>query len=186
MLRAFKYRLYPTKQQQRLLEQQLEECRWLYNHLLAERRDAWEQRQESLRYYDQAMTLPILKATRPSLAQVNAQALQNVAVRIDLAFKAFFRRMKAGETPGYPRFRAWTVCEPDLSPGAERLQDGSGREAPAFAWRGIGQDHPASPDGGHDQDRHHQSEKYGQVVCLFLLRMRRADAVASDRAPGGH
>jgi putative transposase len=105
MLRAFKYRLYPTKQQQRLLEQQLEECRWLYTHLLAERRDAWEQRQESLRYYDQAMTLPILKATRPSLAQVNAQALQNVAVRIDLAFKAFFRRMKAGETPGYPRFR---------------------------------------------------------------------------------
>jgi putative transposase len=105
MLRAFKYRLYPTNRQQRLLEQQLEECRWLYNYLLAERRDAWEQRQESLRYYDQAMTLPILKATRPSLAQVNAQALQNVAVRIDLAFKAFFRRMKAGETPGYPRFR---------------------------------------------------------------------------------
>jgi putative transposase len=105
MLRAFKYRLYPNKQQQRLLEQQLEECRWLYNYLLAERRDAWEQRQESLRYYDQAITLPRLKATHPSLAQVNAQALQNVAVRIDLAFKAFFRRVKAGETPGYPRFR---------------------------------------------------------------------------------
>jgi len=97
--------LYPTKQQQRLLEQQLEECRWLYNHLLAERRDAWEQHQDSLRYYDQAMELPTLKETRPQLAQVNAQALQNVAVRVDLAFKAFFRRVKAGEVPGYPRFR---------------------------------------------------------------------------------
>jgi putative transposase len=105
MLRAFNYRLYPTRAQQRLLDQQLEECRWLYNHLLAERRDAWEQRQESLHYYDQAMSLPILKAERPQLAQVNAQVLQNVAVRIDLAFKAFFRRCKAGETPGYPRFR---------------------------------------------------------------------------------
>jgi len=105
MLKTFKYRLYPNKQQARLLEQQLEECRWLYNELLAARRDAWEQRQESLRYYDQAMTLPLLKAIHPSLAQVNAQALQNVAVRIDLAFKAFFRRVKAGETPGYPRFR---------------------------------------------------------------------------------
>jgi putative transposase len=62
MRRTFKYRLYPTKQQQRLLEQQLEECRWLYNHLLAERRDAWEQRQESLRLYDQQATLPALKA----------------------------------------------------------------------------------------------------------------------------
>src|SRR5579885_2770350 len=105
MLRAFKYRLFPNKQQQRLLERQLDECRWLYNHLLAARRDAWEQRQETLRYYDQATRLPALKAERPALAEVNAQALQNVAVRIDLAFKAFFRRVKAGEKPGYPRFK---------------------------------------------------------------------------------
>jgi len=105
MLKTFKYRLYPNKQQQRLLEQLLEECRWLYNHLLAERRDVWEHRQESLRYYDQAMSLPALKAERPTLAGVQSQVLQNVAVRIDLAFKAFFRRVKAGENPGYPRFR---------------------------------------------------------------------------------
>jgi len=105
VLKTFKYRLHPTKQQQRLLNQQLEECRWLYNHLLAERRDAWEQRQESLRYYDQAMSLPVLKAERPALAGVHLQVVQNVAVRIDLAFKAFFRRVRTGETPGYPRFR---------------------------------------------------------------------------------
>jgi putative transposase len=105
VLKTFKYRLYPTKQQQRLLSQQLEECRWLYNHLLAERRDVWEQRQESLRYYDQAVSLPALKAEHPTLAGVHSQVLQNVAVRIDLAFKAFFRRVKSGETPGYPRFR---------------------------------------------------------------------------------
>ncbi len=49
MRKTFKYRLYPNKEQQRLLGQQLEECRWLYNHLLAVRRDAWEQRQESVR-----------------------------------------------------------------------------------------------------------------------------------------
>jgi putative transposase len=101
----FKYRLYPNKQQQRLLEQQLEECRWLYNHLLAARRDAWEQRQESLRLYDQQATLPALKVERPALAGVHSQVLQNVAVRIDLAFQAFYRRCKAGEDPGYPRFR---------------------------------------------------------------------------------
>src|SRR5215467_8386044 len=105
MRKTFTYRLYPTKQQQRLLDQQLEECRWLYNHLLAERRDAWEQRQESLRLYDQQATLPALNATRPALAGVHAQVLQNVVVRLDLAFQAFFRRVKAGETPGNPRFR---------------------------------------------------------------------------------
>jgi putative transposase len=49
MRKVFKFRLYPNKQQQRLLNQQLEECRWLNNELLTARRDAWEQRQESLR-----------------------------------------------------------------------------------------------------------------------------------------
>src|SRR5258707_323600 len=106
MRKTFKYRLYPNKQQQRLLEQQLEACRWLYNHLLAARRDAWEQSQQSLRLYEQQATLPALKIERPALAQVQSQVLQNVAVRIDLAFQAFFRRVKTGEqAPGYPRFR---------------------------------------------------------------------------------
>ncbi|HEX6123554.1 MAG TPA: RNA-guided endonuclease TnpB family protein [Ktedonobacterales bacterium] len=105
MRKTFKYRLYPNKQQTRLLIQQLEECRWLYNHLLAERKTTWEQRQESLSYYEQAKGLPALKAERPALAQVQSQVLQNVAVRLGLAFQAFFRRLRAGEAPGYPRFR---------------------------------------------------------------------------------
>jgi putative transposase len=105
MRKTFKYRLYPNKRQQRLLDQQLEECRWLYNESLAARRDAWEQRQESLRLYDQQATLPALKAARPTLGSVQSQVLQHVAVRIARAFQAFFRRVRTGETPGYPRFR---------------------------------------------------------------------------------
>src|SRR6476661_1007840 len=105
MRKTFKHRLYPNKRQQRLLDAQLEECRWLYNELLAARKSAWEGRQESVRLYDQQATLPALKATRPTLAAVQSQVLQNVAVRIDLAFQAFFRRVRAGEAPGYPRFR---------------------------------------------------------------------------------
>jgi putative transposase len=98
----FTYRLYPNKQQNRLLEQQLEECRWLYNYLLAERRDAWEQRQKSVRLYDQHAMLPALKAERSQLAGVQSQVLQNVAVRIELAFQAFFRRVKAGRRQAIP------------------------------------------------------------------------------------
>ena len=105
MLKAMKYRLNPTKTQAQQLASQLEECRWLYNHFLASRRDAWDERQESLSYHAQAITLPRLKQDRRSLHRVHSQVLQNVAVRIDLAFKAFFRRCKAGEAPGYPRFR---------------------------------------------------------------------------------
>jgi putative transposase len=106
MRKAFTYRLSPTKEQQRLLDQQLEECRWLYTHLLAERRAAWEQRQASVRLYDQHATLPALKAERARLAGGQSQVLQTVAVRIDRALHAFFRRVRAGEQePGYPRFR---------------------------------------------------------------------------------
>jgi putative transposase len=101
--------LNSNKQQQRLLGQQLEERRWLYNDLLADRRDAWEHRRESLRLYEQQAMLPALKAQRPALAGVQSQVLQNVAVRIDLAFQAFFRRVRAGETPSYARFRG-TGC----------------------------------------------------------------------------
>ncbi len=53
MRKAFQYRLYPTKRQQRLLSEQLEELRWLWNMLLAERKQAWEDRREIISYYDQ-------------------------------------------------------------------------------------------------------------------------------------
>ncbi len=63
MLKTFKYRLSPTKRQERLLTEQLEEVRWLWNTLLAERKSAWEERQEAVLYYDQRNALPTLKTT---------------------------------------------------------------------------------------------------------------------------
>ncbi len=105
MRKTYKYRLYPTPGQTRLLERVLEECRWLYNETLAYRKRAWEERRESVSLYATQRLLPEWKQARPSLKQVHSQVLQNVQVRVDLAFKAFFRRVKAGETPGYPRFR---------------------------------------------------------------------------------
>ncbi|HEY7340476.1 MAG TPA: transposase [Ktedonobacterales bacterium] len=105
-MKTFQYRLYPTKEQQRLLTQQLEECRWLWNTLLAERKQAWEEQKQRVDYYDQQNALPDLKANvRPMLREVHSQVLQDVARRLHKAFDAFFRRINAGETPGHPRFR---------------------------------------------------------------------------------
>ncbi len=102
---AYQFRFAPTKGQQRLLEQVLETCRWLYNDTLAYRKAAWEEEQRTADWYETKRRIPILKTERPSLKAVHSQVLQNVTERVDLAFKAFFRRVKAGETPGYPRFR---------------------------------------------------------------------------------
>jgi putative transposase len=97
-VKTFQYRIYPTKKQERALEQTLSECRWLYNHFLEDRKTAWEERQESVGLYDQLGELPALKRERSSLTSVHSQVLQNVGVRIDLAFAAFFRRVRNGES----------------------------------------------------------------------------------------
>lgn len=105
MRKTFKYRIYPTKGQAKIMLNALEQCRWVYNQTLAHRKDAWEQRQESIGLYKSNLLLPIWKQERPELKAVYSQALQDVQERVDLGLKAFFRRVKAGENPGYPRFR---------------------------------------------------------------------------------
>src|SRR5256714_13692430 len=106
MLKMYQYRLYPSKKQVQKLNETLDECRWLYNHLLEMRKTAYERDGISLTCFQQQYTFPVLKQERPSLSRVHSQVLQNVALRIDLAFKAFFRRLREqAEEPGYPRFK---------------------------------------------------------------------------------
>jgi len=103
--KQFKYRIYPTKKQTRLLNQTLEECRWLYNHLLEQRREAYTHESKMISCFEQQRTYAALKEQHPSLNIAHSQVLQNVAIRIDLTFKAFIRRCKHGENPGFPRFK---------------------------------------------------------------------------------
>ncbi len=105
MLTTFKYRLYPSRTQRRLLEQTLETCRRWYNDCLAERKTAWEDRRESVGVYAQLRKVKNLKDTNPYAEKVHSHVLQVVVQDLDKAFQAFFRRVKAGETPGYPRFK---------------------------------------------------------------------------------
>ena len=105
MIRGYQYRLYPSKHQLHLLELTLEECRWLYNETITHRKAAWEKRQTSLSLYETHRLLTAWKHDRPSLKTVFSQVLQNVQARVDLAYQGFFRRLKSGKNPGYPRFR---------------------------------------------------------------------------------
>lgn len=104
-LKAFKYRLYPTKAQTAAMDTTLLLCQRLYNGMLEERRGAYKKAGKSLTAYDQMKSLPEVKAALPEYAGVNAQVLQDVAKRLDKSFKGFFRRLKTGQKAGYPRFR---------------------------------------------------------------------------------
>jgi len=107
MRKTFEYRIYPTKSQLTLLNEILEECRWVYNETLACRKNAWEIEKKSISLFDTNKMLTTWKQERPSLNIVHSQTLQDVQTRVDLAFKHFFRRVKQGEDPGYPRFRGY-------------------------------------------------------------------------------
>jgi putative transposase len=103
--KAFKYRLYPTKQQEQHLLFVLRRCRHLYNSALEERRAFYQMRRKSLGYLAQTAELADLKVAYPVYADIYSQVLQEVLRRLDKAFAAFFRRLKNGEKPGYPRFQ---------------------------------------------------------------------------------
>lgn len=109
MKKAFVYKLRATKAQKAVLSETLETCRRLYNDAVAERKEAWDERQESIGFGRQCAALPAKKAENAFLAAIHSQVAQDVLHRVDRSFEAFFRRCKAGEAPGYPRFkgRGW-------------------------------------------------------------------------------
>jgi putative transposase len=105
MVKSYRYRLFPTKSQVHVLEKQLELCRLAYNDALAYRKDAWEKEHRQVKRFETQNRLPQLKIDHPEFREVHSLTLQNAILRVELAFKAFFRRVKAGENPGYPRFK---------------------------------------------------------------------------------
>lgn len=105
MLKAFKYLLYPTKPQERDLENTIDLCRVLYNSALQERRDAYKKAKKTISSYEQHSHLPEIRAEVPEYKRVHSQVLQDVIKRVDRAFQGFFRRVKAKRKAGYPRFK---------------------------------------------------------------------------------
>ena len=110
--KSYKYKLKPTPEQARMLDRTLMLCRHVYNAAIGERREAWRMRGVSVHYYQQKAELPGIKEAMPEYAEVNSQVLQDVVLRVDRAYQAFFRRAKAGETAGYPRFQGRTATTP--------------------------------------------------------------------------
>ncbi len=106
MLKTFRYRLYPTKAQQTKIDATLESLRWVYNETLAIRKNSYEKDKKSVSLFETNKLLKQWKKDRPELNGVFSQVLQDAQVRVDLAFKAFFRRVRTGEKKvGYPRFK---------------------------------------------------------------------------------
>jgi putative transposase len=103
--KTFKYRLYPNRLQRERLQTTVDLCRELYNAALQERRDGYKVARAKLNYYTQANQLTEIKSIRPDVASLHSQVLQDVLRRVDKSFQNFFRRVKAHQRPGFPRFQ---------------------------------------------------------------------------------
>ncbi len=105
MRKTYEYRVRPTPAQERRLVATLDACRHVYNWAIEDRKALWQYAKCWTSFYDQSGYLKHLKTERPWLTEVYSHPLQDALRRVDRAFAAFFRRVKAGQAPGYPRFR---------------------------------------------------------------------------------
>jgi putative transposase len=107
VIRAYKFLLRPTTRQAVALGEMLRDHCSLYNGALEERRDAWRHASKTtVRYGDQSAQLREIRAFDPGRqGRWSFSSQQATLRRLDKAFQAFFRRVKAGQAPGYPRFK---------------------------------------------------------------------------------
>ncbi|WP_329101705.1 RNA-guided endonuclease InsQ/TnpB family protein [Streptomyces sp. NBC_01439] len=107
MIRAYKFLMRPTAGQQVALGEMLRDHCSLYNGALQERRDAWRHvSKTSVQYGMQSAQLKEIRAFDPECqGRWSFSSQQATLRRLAKAFAAFFRRVKSGDTPGYPRFR---------------------------------------------------------------------------------
>lgn len=103
IMRAYKFRAYPTEKQRDLLERHFGCTRFVYNHFLAVRRDEYLGNKKRLNYYDTASRLKELKQTEDHawLKEVNAQSLQSSLRNLEVSYSKFFRKEAA-----FPRFHS--------------------------------------------------------------------------------
>ena len=107
MIRAYKFLLRPTARQTAALDEILRDHCSLYNGALQERRDAYRHTSKtSVKYGQQSAQLKAIRAFDPERqGRWSFSSQQATLRRLDKAFQAFFRRVRAGRTPGYPRFK---------------------------------------------------------------------------------
>ncbi|MCL5067678.1 MAG: helix-turn-helix domain-containing protein [Thaumarchaeota archaeon] len=91
---TYKFRLYPSAAQAKIMDETLETCRRLYNSLLADRIE------NGFRFYELSKKLVELKRDNKYLKAVHSQVLQDVNLRLDKAYQSFFARLSK-----YPRFK---------------------------------------------------------------------------------
>jgi len=108
LIRTYKYRLRPNRIQTEMLETMFWQAGTLYNAALEQRIATYKDAGKGVSFADQCKVFRDERNNKPDIyGLLNASSVQQMLRRLDKAFAAFFKRMKAGETPGFPRFKGY-------------------------------------------------------------------------------
>ena len=103
---SYKFRIYPNIAQVKQIRRTFGCCRFVWNHYLAMRKALYEQDGKSINYNACSKDMTQLKESLNWLREVDATALQSTLRDLDTAYQNFFRRIKKGAKPGYPKFKS--------------------------------------------------------------------------------
>ena len=105
--KAYKYRIYPNKQQEELIQKTFGCCRFVYNQYLAKRIELYKTDKSTLNYNACSNDLKRLKQENEWLKEVDSVSIQSALKDLDVAYQNFFRRVKQGDSKaGFPRFKS--------------------------------------------------------------------------------
>ena len=182
---SYKYRLYPSRAQAKLLDKMLEIHRTIYNDALTERREAWKRCQVSVNYYAQANQLKAIREFDEDAAWCNYSSLQQTLRRLDKSFAGFFRRVKAGEKAGYPRYkgRRWYKSVRFVYNDGLRLKDGRLYVQNVDLIRVF--QHRPVPDDAKIKGAILKRDKLGHWFVIFQLKLPDVEAAPSDKPDVG-
>lgn len=101
--KAYKYRIYPTKKQQELINKHIGCCRFIYNFCLEKKINAYKESKKNISCFELIKLITTLKKEQETLflKEVNSQSLQTTIINLDNAYKRFFKEKK-----GFPKFKS--------------------------------------------------------------------------------
>lgn len=103
---SYKFRIYPSKKQENLIQKTFGCCRFVFNYFLAERIEQYKQTRKTSTRFQQEKSLTLLKKELTWMKEVDSTALQSALQNLDFAYQNFYRRIKQGGKPGYPKLKS--------------------------------------------------------------------------------
>lgn len=103
MIKGYRIRIYPNKEQKILIEKHIGCCRFLWNYMLSLQNENYEKGNKYISRYDMIRSLTLLKKQEEYLwlNEVSNTSLQNICIDLDKDFKGFFKKLN-----GYPKFKS--------------------------------------------------------------------------------